>query len=225
MSDTSPTLEEALVSIAKLEKALESERGAHKATKEAARRFRASIAQRIGLAENADDEAIAARLADTEAIVFERTRTLTAERDAAVQRPADIEARWASERVDAALRHAYEQSGARPEHLEDFLALARSIFSIDETGAVRTRKDAANTLPGIDPAAWIHGELKAKRPFWWPTSVGGGSKGGGGVPVGGDDSCFRPGPTWNLTAQFAYEARHGAGAADAARRRYGGVRR
>lgn len=176
-----------------------------------------------GLAENADDETLTARLGDTETIISERTAALAKERDEAVQRAADIESRWASEKVDSALRLAFEKSGARPEHLEDFLLLARPLFSVDETGAVRTRKDAKEAIPGIDPAAWIHGELKAKRAHYWPTSIGGGSKGGGSVPVGGDDSCFDPtSPNYNFTKQLALEAKYGSEFADRARARYRG---
>lgn len=96
-----------------------------------------------------------------------------------------------------ALRAAFEKSGARPEHLEDYLLLARGLFSVEEKGEVRTRKDANETLPGIDPSSWIHAEVKDKRSHYWPASTGGGARDGGTL-VGaarGDTSCFKPGPT------------------------------
>lgn len=226
MSDTTPntpTVEELSASAARLRKALEAERAAHKATKEASRQFRARIASGLGLGDDANEDAISACLADTEAALAARTASIAKERDEARARLAEVESRWASEKVDTALRRAFEQSGARPEHLEDFLLLARPLFSVDETGAVRTRKDAKETIPGIDPAAWIHGELKAKRAHYWPTSIGGGSKGGGSVPVGGDDSCFDPtSPNYNFTKQLALEAKYGSEFADRARARYRG---
>lgn len=228
MSDTNPnpSLEEALASVSRLEKALDAERNAHKSSKESARQFRATLAQGVGLGEDADAEAISARLADSETIISERTASIAKERDEALQRATEVESRWKGEKVDSALRAAFEQSGAGAQHLEDFLLLARGLFEVGEDGSVRTRSDASDTLPGIDPSAWIHAELKARRSHYWPASVGGGARGAGGGTPGpaGDTSCFKPGPTWNLTAQFSYEARFGSKAADDARRRYGGGR-
>lgn len=135
-----------------------------------------------------------------------------------------MEARWAGEKVDAALREAFAKSGARDEHNEDFRNLAGALFHVDpKSGRVVTMPDAPNTVPGSEPLAWIHAELKSRRAFWWPGNVSGNARGGGiGANPHGDDSCFRPGPTWNLTAQFAYEGKYGSIAADTARRRYGG---
>lgn len=68
-------------------------------------------------------------------------------------------------------------------------------------------------------------DLRAARSVSVTCSPGGNARGGGiGANPHGDDSCFRPGPTWNLTAQFAYEGKYGSIAADTARRRYGGGR-
>lgn len=212
--------------VEKLTKALEAERAEHKATKEAARGFRARVASGFGLGEDADDETITARLTDSEAALAARTAALTKERDEANARAADVEARWAGEKVDAALREAFAKSGAREEHYEDFRNLAGALFHVDpKTGRVVTKPDAPNTVPGSEPLAWIHAELKSRRAFWWPGNVSGNARGGGiGANPHGDDSCFRPGPTWNLTAQFAYEGKYGSIAADTARRRYGGGR-
>lgn len=144
------------------------------------------------------------------------------ERDEARSKAADVESRWASEKVDSALRSAFEKSGAAREHEEDFLLLARGLFEVDDKGGVRTRKDA--TLPGMDPAGWIVAELRAKRPHYWPTSVGGGSRGGGSISsAGADDSCFNPtSPNYNFTAQLAAEAKYGPEFADKARAKYRG---
>lgn|GEM_PF-2525885 len=109
-------------------------------------------------------------------------------------------------------------------HEEDFLLLARGLFEVDEKGGVRTRKDAPNTLPGIDPAAWIVAELHSKRPFWFPTSQGGGARGAGFIPsAGADDSCFNPNsPSYSFTQQLTLEAKYGPEFADKARARYRG---
>lgn len=224
MSDTNPnqSLEEALASVSKLEKALEAERAAHKSAKDSSRQFRARIAQGFGLGEDADADAITARLADSETIISERTASIAKERDEALRRAADIESRWKGEKVDSALRSAFEKSGAKAEHLEDFLLLARGLFEVGEDGAVRTRKDAPDTLPGIDPSAWIHSELKAKRAHYFPLSSGGGAKGVPGLGAVGGPSidCFKPG-SHNLTQQFALVSAHGASAVRTALQRAG----
>lgn len=61
---------------------------------------------------------------------------------------------------------------------------------------VVTRDDAADTLPGVEPAAWIVGQLRARRPHNWPTSIGGGASGGRahGAPLG-DTSRAAPDST------------------------------
>lgn len=119
-----------------------------------------------------------------------------------------------------ATRLGVREVGAKPEHSEDFLILARPLFGVDEKGRVATKSDAPDTLPGIDPAAWIVAELQSKRPHYWPLSLGAGAKGAGHWPhAGADASCFREGGT--LTAQMALVARVGERAAIEACRRSG----
>lgn len=178
--------------------------------------LRATLAKSLGLGEDANEAAILARV--TEA---------TKERDEARAKAADVESRWASEKVDSALRSAFEKSGAKPEHAEDALTLARGLFTVDEKGRVVTRKDATNTVPGVDALAWMHGELKTKRPHYWNVSAGGGAGvTGAGLPVnhgGGDDSCFDPmSKNFNFTRQLAAEGKYGSDFADRARAKYRG---
>lgn len=176
--------------------------------------LRSTLAKSVGLGEEADEAAILARITDT-----------TKERDEAKARAADVESRWASEKVDSALRDAFAKSGADPRNAEDFLALARPLFGVDaKTGAVVTKADAPNTVPGQNAEAWIVSELRAKRSHWWPLSLGAGARGAGFTPgAGADDSCFNPAsPNYNFTAQLALEARHGAEFADKARAKYRG---
>jgi hypothetical protein len=176
--------------------------------------LRATLAKSLGLGEDADEAAILARVADT-----------TKEAEEAKARAADVESRWASEKVDSALRDAFAKSGADAHNAEDFLALARPLFTVDaKTGAVVTKTDAPNTVPGQNAEAWIVSELRAKRSHWWPKSQGAGARGGGALPSGGaDDSCFDPSsPNYNFTKQLAAEAKYGAEFADKARARYRG---
>jgi len=191
----------------------------------ALREFRAGVAKGFGLGDDADDAAILSRVGDVEKSVSERTAALSTERDEAKARAADVESRWAGEKVDNALRDAFAKSGADPRNSEDFLALARPLFTVDaKTGAVVTKPDAPNTVPGANAEAWIVAELHSKRPHWWPLSQGAGARGAGFIPsAGADDSCFDPrSPNFSFTAQCAAEVKYGPAFADRARQRFSG---
>lgn len=175
--------------------------------------LRAGLAKGFGLEESTV----------TDEVLLARAGEVAKERDEARSKAADVESRWASEKVETALRSAFEKSGAGREHEEDFLLLARGLFEADEKG-VRTRKDAPNTVPGVNAEAWIVAELRVKRSHWWPLSQGAGARGAGFIPsAGADDSCFDPrSPNYNFTAQLAAEAKYGPAFADRARQRFGG---
>lgn len=168
--------------------------------------IRAGIAKGLGLAEDATDEALLAR---AEEVAKERDRSRS---------------EVSTMKIDSALREAFEKSGATGGHYEDFRNLAAEHFHVDpKTGKVVAKPDAPS--PGVDPAAWCVLELRQRRPAWWPLSQGANARGGGyNAARGPDDSCFRPGPDFNFTKQLAFEQTHGAAAADAARKRYGGGR-
>lgn len=89
---------------------------------------------------------------------------------------------------------------------EDALLLAERMFEVDDDGRVTT-KDNVGVTPGIEPDVWFT-EMQAKRPHWWPESVGGGARGGKGGNGGGVNP-WKDGPTFNLTAQGAYIKQHG----------------
>lgn len=209
-------------SVEKLTKALESEREGRKADKAAARQFRASIAKPLGLAEDVADDALIARAGDVERVIGERTAGLTKERDDARAKATAAESRWASDRIDRALSDAFAESGMKGENLEDALAIARPLFAVNERGEVLTKADAPNTVPNVGAQAWAFGELRGKRPHWFPPSLGGGARGGRSPHAApADDRCFKPGATWNVTAQMRYADTHGDGAAASAARRHG----
>lgn len=176
--------------------------------------IRSGIAKGLGLAEDATDEALLARAAE-----------VAKERDDSRAEVVKLNGERTADKVDATLRDAFAKSGADPRNAEDFLALARPLFTVDaKTGAVVTKPDAPNTVPGANAEAWIVAELRTKRPHWWALSAGGNAKGAGFLPSGGaDDSMFNPrSPNYNFTAQLAAEARFGPAFADRARQRYGG---
>lgn len=222
MSTKPTTLEEALASIAKLEKALDSERTAHAETKRTHGEFRAAFTTPLGLPPESPVDAILSAMGDTEKLIGERTASVAKERDEARAKAADVESRWAGEKVDRALSDALARSGMIEANREDALGIARSLFTVDGKGEVRTKAGAAGVIPGATPDQWILGQLRALRSHWWARSQGGGAVGGARSTASvGDTSCFRPGPTWNLTAQVAFERRHGSRAAEAAAREYG----
>ncbi len=176
--------------------------------------IRSGIAKGLGLAEDATDEALLARAAD-----------VAKERDDSLAEVVKLNGERTADKVDTALRDAFAKSGADHPQLR---RLPRDSpghsFTVDaKTGAVVTKPDAPNTVPGANAEAWIVAELRARRPHWWALSAGGNAKGAGFLPSGGaDDSCFNPrSPNYNFTAQLAAEARFGPAFADRARQRYG----
>ncbi|QOI99247.1 MAG: hypothetical protein HRU70_01575 [Phycisphaeraceae bacterium] len=207
--------------VAKLQAALKAERDAHTETKRAHGEFRTAILTPLGLPDNAPAETITARIGDVEKTITDRTAALTTERDEARTRLADVEGRWAGEKVDRSISDALSRSGMIADNATDALALARPLFVLSEKGEVVTKADAAGVIPGATPDQWIIAQLRTLRPHWWPKSAGGGASGGsrGGMAMG-DDSCFRP-ESWNVTLQARYEKLHGTRAAEAAARRYG----
>lgn len=210
--------------VAKLQASLQAERDAHAATKSKHREFCASLTKARGLPDDSAPEALLASLGDEESRVTERTKALQAERDAAQAKAADVEARWSSEKVTAALSAAFIRAGMKPENAEDALTLARPLFTVDvNTGAVVTKADAPNTVPGQSAESWAMSELRSRRLHWFPGNTSGGARGGSHVipsPVGAD-SMFDPrSPAHNFTSQLAYESRFGSEAADRARAKY-----
>ncbi len=215
-----PTAED----IAKLTSSLERSREENKTDRAKHGEFRKTVATRLGLAEDAAPDAILARLGETDAekVIAERLTPVAKERDEAKARAADVESRWAGEKVDRSLTDALSRSGMIAANRDDALALARPLFALSDKGEVVTKADAAGVIPGASPDQWIVAQLRAMRPHWWERSVGGGATGGSrGAASVGDDSCFKPGATWNLTAQAQFERRYGTRAADSAARRYG----
>jgi hypothetical protein len=220
MSDTNPIADTgAQSSVERLKAALKAEREAHRATKA---KLLAPVRAALGLPDDAPLDSITAtvtaRIADVDAQLAERTAALTAERDQARAEADKIKVEWNAHRLDTAIHAALTKSGVKPECMEDATTILRGVLEVDGTGAVRT-KAAAGVLPGLSPDQFIVGQLRSMRPHYWPTSVGGGSKGGGAIPSAGVDvSAFKGG---TLTDQMALIGRVGEKAVIDALRRSG----
>lgn len=90
--------------------------------------------------------------------------------------------------------------------LDDVVMRSSRIFEQTEDGRIIT-KDAPGVTPGLTPKEWL-ADMKEKAPHWWPTSVGGGSRGGnGGNATGANNPWSKAG--WNITKQGAYVRENG----------------
>ncbi len=204
LSTTPPTtIEDALASIAKLTKALDAEREAHKTTKN-------ELSAHAGNAEA------------VEKIIADRLAPISKERDDAKAHAVKVAADWDSHRIEAGITQALGTCGLIPENNEDAANLIRPLLTVDpKTGQIVT-KEAPNVIAGMSVDQHIHAVLKAQRPHWWPSSIGGGARGGSLGVTGGDTSVFDPAShTYSVTAQAQYERRYGIDAARRAAKQFG----
>lgn len=81
--------------------------------------------------------------------------------------------------------------------LEDVMLVANSIFTRTEDGRIMTKDDLPGVTPGLEPSAWL-GEMKERRPHWWPASQGAGANGGDGK--GGGANPWKK-DSWSMTEQ------------------------
>ena len=97
--------------------------------------------------------------------------------------------------IQESVRQAAVKAKLLPEAVEDALVLAERVFVLDETGRVQVKDDSGFTA-GVEPEVWFT-EIQSKRPHWWGTSQGAGSRPGGGGT--GPNPFSRE--HWNLTEQ------------------------
>lgn len=102
-----------------------------------------------------------------------------------------------------------------PEAIEDAIEIGYRVLQRTEDGKVVTR-DGAGVVAGVDAESWLT-EMRPKRPHWWPASQGGDSRGsgnGGGSFLGGKNPWSAD--NWNMTEQGRYLREHGKDKAAAA---------
>lgn len=92
-----------------------------------------------------------------------------------------------------------KQQGFQQTAIEDALMHAERMFEVNEDGKVVTR-DEVGVTPGIDAVVWLT-EMQVKRPHWWGTTTGGGSRGNNGSQgsTSGNNPFTRE--HWNMTEQ------------------------
>lgn len=139
---------------------------------------------------------------------------LTKERDELKASNEEHIGRDRQRKIHDAIRSAATEAKLRPEAIDDALVLGERIFDVAEDGSVVT-KDQVGVAPGLQPKDWL-GEIRDRRPHWWPGSIGTGAPGSGGrggFPAGADNPWSAAG--WNLTKQGSYVREHGLEKAEA----------
>lgn len=200
-------------SVTRLETSLKAEREAHKKTKEGNGDTGTKIAELEAQLAEAQatleangkkiDDKVLADLADKRSkpliTAAERAKAAAEAKVAEVQ--AQLDAALGRERqgkISLALGEVAAKAGLPADAQEIIKGYLGGSFEVAEDGSVRT-KDGGLFPVGLDPAAALN-EAKAKFPSLWPTSQGGGAKGGGFAPGGGPNPFTKA--NWNVTEQM-----------------------
>ena len=198
--------------VARVQSALTKERADHKKAKETLQKFdgldpdevRTKLDRVVELEElvkgkpddNKINEMVEQRL-KTRIAPLEREKTkLTealGEKEKLIQEYTGRERR--SKIVDE-IRVAATKAKLLPEAIEDAILLGMQSLDLDDTGVVRVKANAGFT-EGVDPVVWLT-EVQNKRPHWWGTSSGSGSRGSSGSSSGANPFSH---DGWNLTKQ------------------------
>jgi hypothetical protein len=112
--------------------------------------------------------------------------------------------------VDRAIRDAAIEAKLLPTAVIDAVMHGKTVFEVTEDGRIIT-KDNSGATPGLSVKEWLT-DMKEKAPHWWPTSVGGGSQGGGPTGKNGYGGANNPWSKagWNVTKQGALITQLGA---------------
>lgn len=199
----------------RIQKTLNTEREAHKATKAKLAPFAdLNIEEVTAKLDRFDElEAAASGKLDDEKInklVETRLKTQLAPKDRDLKKAQDELTALREENarlksgekrrlIHDAVREAAGKHKVLDSAIEDALFMAERVMDVDEDGNVVT-KDGVGVTPGSNAADWLQ-EIQPKRPHWWPATQGSGGKGSGG------GTAFPNNPwtadNWNLTAQGA----------------------
>lgn len=104
-------------------------------------------------------------------------------------------------KLNEELRRVATEANIRPEAMDDWLLLGRSMFEAAPDGEGFVSREG-----GLTPDL-VLADLQSKRSHWWETSVGGGATGSG---AGGIANNPFSDAHWNVTKQGEYLKTHGA---------------
>lgn len=205
--------------VARVQKALDSERKAHKATKDALKvwtvlgddpeelqtkldRFDELEAAAGGKIDEAKiEELVTKRITAKTAPLQRELDKAKRERDEATTKVTELDGTIKKGKIADAVRAAATKEKVVPFAIDDVALLAERVFEVGEDGVV-TAKDGVGVTPGISVEAWLS-DQKEKRPHWWPESKGSGARGGEGGAGGGFKENPWSAEHWNMTAQGA----------------------
>lgn len=200
-------------SVQRLETSLKAERESHKKTKEGSGDTATKIAELEAQLAEAQaaleaggkpiDQTKLAELADKRSgpkiAAAERAQKAAEAKVAEVQGLLDAAlGRERTGKIVGALGEAAAKAGLPVDAQNLIKGYLGNSFEVGEDGSIRTKE--GGLLPvGLDAAAAVN-ETKTMFPSIWPTSQGGGAKGGGFTPGGGPNPYKKD--TWNVTEQM-----------------------
>jgi hypothetical protein len=206
----------------KLSKSLREERSAHKATKDKLAKLGGDDVDIDKVVEQLDElEDLRARVeageggkvdeAKLEELVEARLkrqlRPIERERDQLRSRNQELENETSGLRatinngtIESRLRKLATDENVVSSAMDDIVFMGTHLFEVAEDGAIVAKDGAPGIETGITPDVWL-GDMKEKRPHWWPASQGGGA--GGGRDGAGAGSNPWSAKNWDFDAQGA----------------------
>lgn len=206
----------------KLSKSLREERAAHKKTKDKLAKLGGDDVDIDEVVEQLDElEDLRARIEAgeggkvdekkleelVEARMKRELRPIERERDQLKSRNQELEGENTTLKttinngtIETKLRELATSEKVIGSAMDDIIFMGTHLFEVAEDGAIVAKEGARGVEAGITPDVWL-GDMKEKRPHWWPQSQGGGA--GGGSGPGGAGSNPWSAKNWDLDAQGA----------------------
>ena len=206
----------------KLSKSLREERAAHKKTKDKLAKLGGDDVDIDEVVEQLDElEDLRARIEAgeggkvdekkleelVEARMKRELRPIERERDQLKSRNQELEGENSTLKstinngtIETKLRELATSEKVIGSAMDDIIFMGTHLFEVTEDGAIVTKEGARGVESGITPDVWL-GDMKEKRPHWWPQSQGGGAGGGNGSGGVGSNPWSAKG--WDLDAQGA----------------------
>jgi len=206
----------------KLSKSLREERAAHKKTKDKLAKLGGDDVDIDEVVSSLDElEDLRARIEAgeggkvdekkleelVEARLKRELRPIERERDQLKSRNQELEGETKQLRttinngtIENRLRELATKENVIGSAMDDIVFMGTHLFEVAEDGAIVAKEGARGVEAGITPDVWL-GDMKEKRPHWWPQSQGGGAGGGRDGVGGGPNPWSAKG--WDIDAQGA----------------------